>query len=333
MTHDFEEIKKRINEAEQIVITSHQSPDGDAVGSSLALYHYLKNEGKKVHMILPDKYPPFLKWMNGVSDIEIFEEDVALCGKLIAEADLLFSLDYNEPKRTGNQMGEEIAKSKAFKAMIDHHLHPSDMSDWMMSETSICSTAQLIYEFITSLGEENKIDAIIGEGIYVGIVTDSGSFRFPSVDVRTHEIAAELLKKGLNHSAIHESLFDVNSMERLKLLGYSLSEKLKVLPNLPVAVIYLSKKELDELGNKKGSTEGLVNYALSVEGIQMAALIKEDVNKVKMSFRSTGDVAVNEFSGKHFNGGGHKNAAGGASFESFENTIQKFEKVIYEFWQ
>ena len=189
----------------------------------------------------------------------------------------------------------------------------------------------MIYEFICGLGDEELIDEVMGEGIYTGLVTDSGSFRFPSVDKRTHEIAANLIDKGLVHNQIHENIFDVNSLNRLKLLGYALSEKLKVLPNIPVAVIYLSKEELDKLDNRKGSTEGLVNYALSVDGVKMAAFIKEDVSKVKLSFRSKGDIAVNEFSGMHFNGGGHKNAAGGASFESFEETIQKFEKVIYDF--
>jgi phosphoesterase RecJ-like protein len=333
MAYNFEEINEQINKAESIVITSHQSPDGDAVGSSLALYHYLKGRGKEVSVILPDSYPPFLKWMNGVAEITAYDGHPETCAAQISNADLLFSLDYNEPKRTGNEMGEAIKNTEAYKAMIDHHLHPSDMSDWMMSETAVCSTAQLIYEFICGLGDEEKIDAIMGEGIYVGLVTDSGSFRFPSVDVRTHEITANLLRKGLNHSRVHESLFDVNSLNRLKLLGHCLSQKLQVLPNIPVAVIYLSKRELDELDNQKGSTEGLVNYALSVEGVQMAAFIKEDVNKVKLSFRSKGDVAVNEFSAAHFNGGGHKNAAGGASFVSFEETIEKFEKAVYEFWK
>lgn len=333
MENSFEEIEKQLGLADSIVITSHQSPDGDAVGASLSLYHYLVGIGKNVELILPDKYPPFLKWMKGTDQIRTFEEDIDYCTELINKADVLFSLDYNDPKRVGDQMGMVIVEADSYKVMIDHHLYPSDMADWMMSDTSVCSTAQLIYEFICGLGDEDKIDATVGEGIYTGIVTDSGSFRFPSVDARTHEIAAFLIKKGLSHSRIHESIFDVNSLNRLKLLGYSLSEKLKVLPNLPVAVIYLTRKELEDLDNQKGSTEGLVNYALSVEGITMAAFIKEDVNKVKMSFRSKGDIAVNEFSAKYFNGGGHKNAAGGVSFDSFEETIKKFEEVIYEFWQ
>ena len=329
---DYKIIEGKIKEAGSIVITSHQSPDGDAVGSSLALFHYLVAKGKKVSVILPDASPSFLNWMNGVSDLHIFESEKEACVEMIQNADVIFSLDYNDLKRVGD-IGELISTSKAFKVMIDHHLQPSDFADWMYSDTDVCSTAQMIYEFITGLGDEAMINTTIGEGVYVGLVTDSGSFRFPSVDPRTHDIVASLLRKGLVHSDIHENLFDVNSLNRLKMLGYSLSEKLKVLPNIPVAVIYLNKEELQKLDNKKGSTEGLVNYALSVEGVKMAAFIKEDDNKVKMSFRSKGDVPVNEFSGAHFSGGGHKNAAGGVSFDSFEQTIEKFEKVIYEFWK
>lgn len=333
MSESIDEIAAKIESARNIVITSHQSPDGDAVGSSLALYHYLIRKGKQPVVILPDKYPPFLKWMAAIGEIITFEEDLERAKELLKNAELIFALDYNDPKRTGMAMGEVISNASGFKLMIDHHLYPSDMADWVMSDTNVCSTAQLIYEFICGLGDEELIDPVIGEGIYTGLVTDSGSFRFPSVDARTHYISAKLIEKGLIHSRVHESLFDVNSLNRLKLLGYCLSEKLKVLPNIPVAVIYLSKKELDDLDNEKGSTEGLVNYALSVDGVEMAAFIKEDVNKVKMSFRSKGDIAVNEFSAMHFEGGGHKNAAGGVSFESFETTILKFEKVIYDFFK
>lgn len=333
MGYNFEEISSRLRKAEKIIITGHQSPDGDAVGSSLSLYHFLKKIGLDAKVVLPDPYPPFLGWMKGIDSINTFSLNKEECTELLQNADIIFMLDYNEARRTGQEMGDVISASKAYKVMIDHHLDPSDIANWMMSEMSVCSTAQLIYEFICGLGQRDKIDTDIAQGIYTGLVTDSGSFRFPSVDARTHEIAAHLIEIGLVHNYVHESLFDVNSLNRLKLLGYTLNEKLKVLPNIPVAVIYLSKTELDSLDNEKGSTEGLVNYALSVEGISMAAFIKEDVNKVKLSFRSKGDIPVNEFSAKHFNGGGHKNAAGGASFDSFEETIEKFEKVIYEFFQ
>lgn len=331
MSYNFEEVSNKLKEVENIVISSHQSPDGDAIGSSLALWHFLKKIGVSSKIVIPDSIPPFLKWMKGIDEIVVFEGNEELASQLIKEADVVFALDYNEAFRTGKSVGQLIVESNSYKIMIDHHLHPSEMADWMMSDTSVCSTAQLIYEFIEGLNAIEALDPIVAEGIYVGLVTDSGSFRFPSVDARTHEIVAHLMRIGLNHSRVHESLFDVNSLNRLRLMGYSLSEKLKVLPNIPVAVIYLSKAELDRMDNQKGSTEGLVNYALSVEGVKMAAFIKEDIAKVKMSFRSKGDIAVNEFSSKYFQGGGHKNAAGGVSFDSFEETITKFEKVIYDF--
>jgi len=326
-------IKEKIEKFDKIVVTAHQSPDGDAVGSSLALVHYLKAIGKDAVVILPDAIPPFIGWLDGVADILYFEKDAALCTQKMNEADGLFILDYNDLKRVGDKMAKVIRETSAFKMMIDHHLQPTDCADWMLSDTTSCSTAQLIYEFIEDLGDLDLINNSISEGIYTGLVTDSGSFRFPSVNAKTHLIVADLLKKGLNHSKIHESLFDVNSLDKLHLLGYSLNEKLKVLPNIPVAVIYLSSAEQLMLKNKKGYTEGLVNFALSVEGVEMAVFLREDDKKVKMSFRSKGDIPVNEFSGKYFSGGGHKNAAGGVCFDGYEKSIEKLETVLYEFFE
>ena len=209
--------------------------------------------------------------------------------------------------------------------------NPSDFADWMCSDTSSCSTAQLVYDFIEYFNDLDLIDESIAEGIYCGIMTDSGSFRFPSVQAKTHLIAADLINRGLNHSRIHELVHDVNTLTKLHLLGFALNEKLRVLPNVPVAVITMSRDELKQFDYKKGDTEGLVNYALSINGIKMAAFIKEDKGKVKMSFRSKGDIAVNEFSSQNFNGGGHKNAAGGISFTSLDETIELFEQKIAEF--
>ncbi len=326
-------IKEKLEKFDKIVVTAHQSPDGDAVGSSLALVHYLKAKGKEAVVILPDAIPPFLGWLDGVADILYFEKDAALSTQLINEADGLFILDYNDLKRVGEKMGKAIEETDAYKMMIDHHLHPTDCVDWMLSDTNSCSTAQLIYEFIEDLGDLDLINNSISEGIYTGLVTDSGSFRFPSVKAKTHLIVADLLNRGLNHAKIHESLFDVNSLDKLHLLGYCLNEKLKVLPNIPVAVIYLSSAEQLVLKNKKGYTEGLVNFALSVEGVEMAVFLREDDKKVKMSFRSKGDIPVNEFSSKYFSGGGHKNAAGGVCFDGYEKSVEKLETVLYEFFE
>ena len=323
-------IEEILKNSKKIVITTHQSPDGDAIGSSLALFGYLVKKGFDVSVVVPDSFPKFLKWMKGAENVHIYDHDENVVKGLISDADLIFSLDYNDLKRVGG-VGDLIEKAAAYKAMIDHHLHPTDFADWMCSDTSSCSTAQLIYNFIEDFNDLDLIDDQIAEGIYCGIMTDSGSFRFPSVQAKTHLIAADLINRGLNHSRIHELVHDVNTLPKLHLLGFALNEKLRVLPNVPVAVIAISWEELKQFNYKKGDTEGLVNYALSLEGIEMAAFIKGDDNKVKMSFRSKGDIAVNEFSSQNFSGGGHKNAAGGISFTSFEETVELFESKIVEF--
>ena len=278
---NIEEILKK---SKKIVITTHQSPDGDAIGSSLALFGYLVKKGFDVSVVVPDNFPKFLKWMEGAGDVHVYEHDENVVKGLISEADLIFSLDYNDLTRVGG-VGDLIGKSTAYKAMIDHHLHPADFADWMCSDTSSCSTAQLIYNFIEGFNDLDLIDDQIAEGIYCGIMTDSGSFRFPSVQAKTHLIAADLISRGLNHSRIHELVNDVNTLPKLHLLGFALNEKLRVLPNVPVAVIAISSEELKQFNYKKGDTEGLVNYALSLEGIEMAAFIKGDGDKVKMSFQ------------------------------------------------
>lgn len=319
-----------LQKSNKIVITSHQAPDGDAIGSSLALYHYLKKIGKEVIVIVPDAIPSFLYWMKSIESILIFENQSELCLKKFQEAELIYSLDYNDLSRVG-EMGKAIENTTAYKIMIDHHLYPSDFCNWKLSKTEVCSTAQLIYEYIELLGDEHNIDTTIAEGIYTGILTDTGSFRFPSVDPKTHRIAANLIELGLNHAYIHESIYDTNTVQRLAFLGFALNQRLKVLPNIPVAIIILSKDDASQFKIEKGDTEGLVNWALSIKGITMAAFIREDKDKVKMSFRSKGNIPVNEFSSLHFEGGGHKNAAGGVSYKTLEETVEYFEKSIYEF--
>lgn len=323
------ELKEKLAKAKNIIITTHQAPDGDAIGASLGMYNYLEKKGLNVAVIVPDEVPSYLKWMKGANDIIVFDTNKTKAIEEIEKADFIFCLDYNDLKRIGD-VGQFVGASEAYKVMLDHHPFPSDFTDVAISDVSSCSTAQLVYDFIEEQGDSDIIDEIIGEGIYCGIVTDSGSFRFPSVQAKTHLIAADLIKKGLNHSRVHENIYDVNTLERLHLLGFALHEKLKVLPNLPVAVISLSLHESETYKVKKGYTEGLVNYALSIEGVKIAVFIREDKDKVKLSFRSKGNYAVNEFSGKYFNGGGHKNAAGGVCYGSFDETIKLVESKISE---
>ena len=317
---------------QKIVITTHRSPDGDAIGSSLALYHYLVKKGHEVSAVVPDAFPKFISWLPGTSSIVIYENDEEKVAELVNAATVIFCLDYNDLSRIG-KLSDLIGEAKAYKAMIDHHLYPSDFCDWMLSDTDSCSTAQLIYDFIENENDLDLIDASIAENIYCGIVTDSGSFRFPSVQAKTHLIAADLIQRGLNHSGVHERLFDTNTLTRLHLLGFSLKEKLRVLEDLPVAIIDLSLEEAERFDVKKGDTEGLVNFALSVEGVEMAAFIKEDTDRIKMSFRSKGNIPVNEFSSSYFNGGGHKNAAGGMFEGTLANTLEHFEKNVRIFFK
>ena len=260
---DWKEIKAQIDSAENIVITSHQSPDGDAVGSSLGLLHYLRKKGKSPEVILPDMAPSFIAWLPGFNDINYFDKQRASCEELISNADLIFVLDYNDLKRVG-EMGGKIEGSNAKVIMIDHHLHPKDFADFMYSDTSIASTCELIYFSIEKMEEIEMLDLDIATCLYLGIVTDTGSFRFSSVGSHTHRIAAHFIDLGLKQSEIHERVFDVNPINRLKLLGFVLNNRLEVLDGIPVALVSLSKKDLVPFDVKKGYTEGIVNYALSI---------------------------------------------------------------------
>ncbi|MCT4582949.1 MAG: DHH family phosphoesterase [Flavobacteriales bacterium] len=324
--------EKLAEQKQQIIITSHRSPDGDAIGSSLALYHYLVKKGHDVQVVVPDAFPDFIAWLPGTDRILVYDDQKDKVETAIANATIVFCLDYNDLSRIG-ELATVVEQSNAYKAMIDHHLNPSDFCDWMHSDTASCSTAQMVYEFIENQGDLELIDPSIAENIYCGIVTDSGSFRFPSVQAKTHLIAADLINRGLMHASVHERLFDTNTLNRLHLLGFSLNEKLRVMEDVPVALIDLSLEEAQRFDVQKGDTEGLVNFALSVEGVQMAAFIREDTEKVKMSFRSKGDVPVNEFSNTYFNGGGHKNAAGGMCKESLAKTLELFNENVRTFFK
>ncbi|NQX93265.1 MAG: bifunctional oligoribonuclease/PAP phosphatase NrnA [Flavobacteriales bacterium] len=311
-----------------IVITGHKSPDGDAVGSTLGLSRYLKKKGLDVTVILPDGFPNFLKWMPEDNEVLIYEDHIAVAKEKIDQAKLIFTLDYNDLSRVG-EMTASLQASDATKIMIDHHQQPSDYAEITFSDTSACSTAQMVYEFIEAADDVSLIDLSIAECLYCGIVTDSGSFRFPSVTAKTHEIVAGLMKAGLNHSKVNMSIYDTNLLERLRLVGYALSEKLEVIEDGRVALIWLSKKELDDHHYRPGDTEGLVNQALSIKGVNCAAFIKEGNNLVKMSLRSKGKFSVNELAREHFDGGGHTNAAGGAFVGmSVQKAVETFKHVI-----
>ncbi len=326
-----QKIKEFVDQAQSIVITSHKSPDGDSIGSSLGLYHVLKKWGKQVQVVHPDPAPEFLHWVPGQETIVDFETKAEQAVSILQTADLIFCLDYNEPSRVGDPMQEYLVASSANKVMIDHHLHPADFCQAVISETSACSTCELVYKWIEDIDRLNDLDETSGTCIYLGIMTDTGSFRFPSVSAFTHEIAADLIRRGVKHYLIHEAVYDTNTVDRIKLRGYALSEKLVCLNDIQVAYASLSAEELKKYNYQKGDTEGLVNQILGIQGIKMAVLFVEKEGKVKISFRAKGDYFVNELAKTHFDGGGHAYASGGISAESLEKTVGKFVTFVKDF--
>ncbi len=330
--NDYQRIMQQVDGADRIVITSHKSPDGDSIGSSLALYHFLRAYGKNPVVCHPDAAPNFLTWMPGGHDILHFDHAPERVAEKMAEADLIFCLDYNTSNRIGKDMEIHLLSSEAIKIMIDHHMDPADFCEIIVSETSVCSTSQLIYELIDQSGNLELLDEDSGTAIYLGIMTDTGSFRFPSVQPRTHAILEHLLNVGVKHYKVHENVFDTNTIDRLKLRGYAISEKMEIMYDLPVAIISLTEEELVRFNNQKGDTEGLVNVALSVKGIEMAAFFAEKDGVIKISFRSKGERFVNVLAGDHFSGGGHKYASGGMSTDSMNETINRFKSVVYNYF-
>ena len=326
--HDINALKELLNEPKEVMITTHHKPDADALGSSLGLAGYLKKKGHRVTVITPSDYPNFLNWMQGNEDVLVYtEKNDALVQRIINESQVIFCLDFNSLSRI-HEMGEYIGQAKGTKVMIDHHLQPEHFADLSYSDTSAAATAELVYDLIKEMGDADLIDTGIGECLYAGIMTDTGSFRHPSTSKNVHLIIADLLHIGVQTSNIHRLIYDSSTELRLRFLGYVLKDKLVVLHEYNTAYIAITKEELKAYDSKTGDTEGLVNYALSIEGIVFAALIIDRTEAVKMSFRSVGDFSVNEFAREHFNGGGHKNAAGGMSMNSLEATVAKFERLL-----
>lgn len=322
--------KSLIENAKSIVITSHKSPDGDAVGSSLGLYHILKALNKEVSIVLPDTAPDFLTWMEGYTSIIFFDKSKEEAKESIAASDLIFCLDYNIFSRTGNEMQLELEKATAPMILIDHHQQPGDFPKVTYSDTSACSTCEMVYRFADQCGWKNHIDLKAAECIYCGIMTDSGSFRFPSVSPETHYIVAHLMEMGLDHARVHRSVYDTNLLERMRLTGYALSEKLEANEKEGWAIISLTLEELERYHHRPGDTEGLVNQALSIKNIKVAAFLRQGNNEIKVSFRSKGTFDVNVFARASWNGGGHKNAAGGNTSEDMSTALERLKTQFRE---
>lgn len=327
LKHSFPIFKKIIQNSQNHVIVTHWSPDGDAMGSSLALSHFLTKMGKKATVIVPNDYPEFLNWLPGNNKVLNFTHSPEKVQKIIDKADLLYTLDFNSYKRLEG-LGKLLESSKVPKVLIDHHQQPDAYATYSFHDVKACSTCELVFDFICGLGQKKLIDKKIAACLYTGLMTDTGSFRYPSVTSNTHAILAELLKTGIKPNEIHSAVYDSYSLNRLKLLGFALNEKLKVLPNLPVAYFTLNEKELDRFGYVKGDLEGLVNYPFSIKGIQVCALFNETEQYIKISFRSKGKIDMNAFARQYFDGGGHVNAAGGKSTQSLKMTEEKFVELV-----
>lgn len=328
---DINAVKKLLSKPQQIVIVPHKNPDGDAIGSTLALWHYLKNIGQEATVIAPNDYPKFLKWMPGHEHILNFEKENSQAKKKIEEATLIFTLDFNHLGRIG-QMESYLEGGNAPIIMIDHHQSPSDYAQIMYSDVSMSSTCEMIYNFIEYLGDDDKITPEIADCIYTGIMTDTGSFKYSSTTSRTHNVVAALIEKGAENTKAHNLVYDTNTPSRLHLLGCAL-KNMVILDDYNTAYITLSQDELDTYNYQKGNTEGFVNYGLTLSGICFAVIFIENKEEgiVKISFRSEGDFSVNEFARKHFNGGGHTNAAGGRSEVSLSETVNYFVSLLQDY--
>ena len=328
---EISEIKELLASSKKIAIIPHRSPDGDAMGSTLALYHFLIKMNHEVTVVAPNDFPDFLAWMPASEKVVIFENETELASQNIKDAEIVFTLDFNALHRTGLAMEAFLKELDTTFIMIDHHQSPDSYAKYTYSDTNYGSTCEMVYNFIDQLNQLNCIDKNIATCIYTGILTDSGGFRYPKTTSNTHRIVAELIDLGAENTEIPNLLFENNSYSRLQLLGRAM-QNLKVFPELKTAYTTLSQQELNEYNYVKGDTEGFVNYGLTIKNINFAAIFIEhsDEKIIKISFRSQGDFDVNQFAREHFSGGGHINAAGGKSNKSLQQTIEKFESIVAE---
>ncbi len=325
------ELSKLFSTRENILLICHINPDGDAIGSQLALYHYLMSKGKQAGMISPNNLQEFLKWMDGIDKISIFVRQREKCKRLIEEADLIIMLDFNQPDRLG-EAENLVAASKAVKVVIDHHLDPHNFADLLISDPSKCSTSELIHDLITEINGGRLMSKPYAEALYVGIITDTGNFEHGSYSGSTFRMVANLLENGIEKEKIHNLVYNNFSSDRMRLQGFALNQRMVVLPEYQTAYIYLTRKDLADYNYVKGDSEGFVNMPLSMKGIIFTALFIEKDGFIKLSFRSKGDFPANKFASEYFYGGGHMNASGGDYPDTLENTIAFFLKVLKDFY-
>lgn len=327
MKQFIHDIMPLLETPQQIVITHHYNADADALGSSLGLYHYLLLKGHKCTVISPNGMPDFLQWMPAAYKVLKYDEQRAEVSKAIEKSSLIFCLDFNQFSRT-KEMGPLLETARAKKVIIDHHLNPDKTFDYGISKPSKSSTCEMVFDFINEMGDNSLINMDIAQCLYSGVMTDTGSFKFSSTTASVHLMVADLMKKGLNPTPIHQAILDNYQENRLRFLGYVLAEKMLLFPEYHSAIIAVSREELNKYKINTGDTEGIVNYPLSIKNIIFSTFISERDNEIRMSFRSKGDFNVNIFARNYFNGGGHHNASGGRSEVSLAETIRIYKQAL-----
>ena len=323
------QLREQLKNAHKVTLTTHARPDGDAIGSSMGMFHYLRSHNLDVTVISPDEVPTYLQFLPGAEGIIDATKSPAEAEQALKEADVIFCLDYSAINRI-DQLGGPLLAAKAPKVLVDHHLGPEDFFDLRFHDTVSSSTCELVYLIIEDLGELDRIEQKGAECLYTGLVTDTGSFRHSNTSSRVHRIAADLISRGVKVEHVGQHVFDSFSEKRLRFLGYCLSNKLTILPEYRTAYITITKEEMDRFELKPGDREGLVNYTLALEGFIFGAMMTDHGEKVKLSFRSKGKFPARSFAQK-FNGGGHLNAAGGASTESLEETEKRLLNLLKDF--
>lgn len=326
---NIHELKARLASPKDIVIISHRNPDGDAIGSSLGLYQYLLGQGHAVHVVLPSEYPDAFLWMPGIQNIVVFDSDPDRTREVCERAQIIFCLDFNSLDRI-DKVGEIVQALNSVKVLIDHHLYPEPFADYIMSDTTASSTAEMVFDFISLMGHKADISLPAAECIYTGIVTDTGSFKF-STSPKLFRIVAELLELGVDDYKLQDLIFNSLDEKQLRLLGHCLYNRMEILPEFRTGIITLTKEDYEDFDIVRGETEGIVNYLLKMRDITMAAFITEQPSIVKISLRSKGDFSVQDICRKHFKGGGHRNASGGFSFQPLKVTLRKFKELLPEY--
>jgi bifunctional oligoribonuclease and PAP phosphatase NrnA len=319
--------QKMVSDARKIVIIPHVNPDGDAIGSCLGMKKFLMNYGKAAEVIIPNNFPDFLGWLSGSEAIIDYEKNPDLVRQIIAEADLLFMLDFNDLGRSEG-LNKELSAFKGYTIMIDHHPNPTAQCKLMISYPEVSSTCELIFRLLQRAGFAQYIDKDAADAIYTGMMTDTGNFSYNASSPETYHIIAHLLEIGIDKDAIHSNVYHTFSEDRWRLIGHSLKDKMVILPEFRTGYISLTKAELDAYNFQSGDTEGLVNYPLMVKGIIFCVFFMEKDDQIKISLRSKGDFSVNDFSRAHFNGGGHNNAAGGHTKLKMDETIAMFLDLL-----